>query len=60
MEHWHSLPREVMESSPLEMVKHCSDMVLSNLLWVALLEQNGVGPNDLPEVTFNLIHSVTL
>jgi len=32
-------------------------MALGNLLWVALLEQGGVGP---PEAPSNLNHSVSL
>jgi len=30
--HWHKLPREVMESPVLEMLKSCVDVVLGSLL----------------------------
>jgi len=36
---WHRLPKEVMESLSLQMIKSCLDMVLGNWLWVALYEQ---------------------
>ena len=38
-EHWHRLPREVVESPTLEILRSCQDTVLGNRLWVALLEQ---------------------
>ncbi|KAK4816119.1 hypothetical protein QYF61_011355 [Mycteria americana] len=38
-EHWHRLPRDVMESPSLEILKSHLDAVLGNRLWVALLEQ---------------------
>jgi len=44
-EHWHRLPREVVESPALEIFKPHLDKVLCNLLWVTLLWQ-GVGPDD--------------
>ena len=40
-EHWHRLPREVVESPSLAILKGCLDMVLGNQLCVALLEQWG-------------------
>jgi len=47
IEHWHRLPREVVESHSLEILKTCpEDMVLGNQLSVALPEQ-GVGAHDL-------------
>jgi len=38
---WNRLPREVVGSPSLEILKICLDMVLGNRLWVALLEQGG-------------------
>ncbi|KAK4831014.1 hypothetical protein QYF61_014615 [Mycteria americana] len=38
-EHWHRLPREVVESPSLEILTSCLDMVLGNQLCEALLEQ---------------------
>jgi len=40
-EHWHRLPREVVESPPLEIFKTRLDAVLCSLLWVTLLGQGG-------------------
>ena len=39
MEHWHSLPREVINSPSLEIFKTHVDDVLCSLLWVTLLQQ---------------------
>ncbi|KAK4825064.1 hypothetical protein QYF61_023068 [Mycteria americana] len=38
-EHWHRLPREVVESPTLGILRSCLDTALGNQLWVALLEQ---------------------
>ena len=40
-DHWHRLPREVVESPSLGILKSCLDMALGNQLWVVLLEQVG-------------------
>lgn len=45
LEHWHILPREGRSLS-LEIFRRHLDIVLGNLLRVALLEQ-GVGPGDI-------------
>jgi len=38
-EHWHRLPREVMESPPLEILRSHLDMVLGHQLKVTLIKQ---------------------
>lgn len=35
VEHWHRLPKEIVESLPLEMFKTQLDMVLGNLPWLS-------------------------
>lgn len=40
-EHWYSLPREVMESQFLEIIKSCLGRVLHDTLTVTLMEQRG-------------------
>lgn len=42
-EHWHRLPRKVLESPSLGMLKSHLDMALGKRLEVALLEQKVVG-----------------
>jgi len=44
-EHWPRLPREAVESPPLEIFKTRLDGVLCSLLWVTLLGQ-GAGLGD--------------
>jgi len=41
MEHWHRLPREVVESLSLEIFKTRLGKILCSLLWVTLLRQEG-------------------
>lgn len=41
-QHWHRLPRELVESHSLEILKSQLDMVLGNQLQVTLLEQEGL------------------
>lgn len=38
MEHWHTLPREVVKSASWEIFKCCLDTVLGDLLLVVLVE----------------------
>ena len=38
-EHWHRLPREVVESPSLKIFETRLDTVMGNQLWVVLLEQ---------------------
>lgn len=72
-EHWHRLPREVVESLSSEVIKTQLDMILGNQLWVLLLEQHQVTsensflPPPLPVILWihrkspfpwNLSHSV--
>jgi len=45
MDPWNRLPREVVESPPLEIFQTRLDKVLCSLLWVTLLRQ-GVGLGD--------------
>ena len=40
-EHWDRLPRKVVGTPSLEILKICPDMVLGNCLYVALLEHDG-------------------
>lgn len=57
--HWHRLSREIAEHPPLEIFKTQLDMVLNDLLYVALLEHGG-WTKQLPEVPSNLNHFVIL
>jgi len=59
MQHWNRLPREVVESPSLEILKTSLDKVLCSLLWVTLLRQGGwTGwPTEVPS---NPDHSVIL
>jgi len=41
VKHWNALPREVVESPPVQIFKSCLDMLLHNLVWVTLLVQGG-------------------
>ena len=45
-EHWHRLPREVVESASMEIVKTCLDAYLCSLLEGTCFSR-GVGLNDL-------------
>jgi len=40
-QHWNRLPREVVDSPSLEILKTGLDEVLRSLLWVTLLRQGG-------------------
>ena len=51
------MPREVLQSPSLEMLKSHLDMVLGNCLWVTLLEQGG-WTRWPPELPSHLDHSV--
>ena len=59
VEHWHRLPREVMESPSLEMLKTQLDTALNNLLYLTLLSARGWTGQSL-EVPANLNYSVIL
>lgn len=59
MERWHRLPRELVESPPLEILKTWLDMAQSNLLYLTLLVQWDWARWS-PEVTSSLNHSVFL
>ena len=59
MGHWHRLPREVVDSSSLEIFKPHLDKVLCSLLQVTLLWQ-GVWTRSPTEVPSNPDHSVIL
>ena len=48
IKHWHRLPRQVVESSSLEILKMQLDMALGNLLSLTLLWGGWVGLDDLP------------
>lgn len=45
-EHWHRLPSEIVESLSLDIVKSHLDVVPCSWLWVTMLAQGEVGPND--------------
>jgi len=47
IEHWHSLPKEVVKSPSLEIFKSYLDVIPSNWLYVVLLGR-GVEPDDPP------------
>ena len=59
MEHWNRLPRGVVDSTSLEILKTCLDKVLCSLLYVTLLRQRSMTRRS-PEVPSSPYHSVIL
>lgn len=58
-EHWNRLPRHLVESPSVEIVKSCLDTILSNMLWGTMLEQRGWTKQP-PVVPSNITHSAIL
>lgn len=54
LKHWNNLPRNIVESSPVEILQTWLNFVLSNILHLSLLEQECY-TNDLKSLPNNII-----